>query len=277
MNYMARKKRRKDNKIFIGIIIALGITISIYLLSIIKIPFLSSLSNSIVSGIYNIGSSITGVITNGTSYFGNTKKLNEKIASLESQLEQNKIASQEMNVLITENEDLKELLNIKEKYNHFNKVYANIITRSYDNWNETFVINKGSKDGIRQKQTVIAAEGLVGYISSVSENTSVVTTILDTASAVSIKISNINALALVKGDYTLKSKGSLKLINIPIDTELAVGETVYSSGIGELYKKGIPVGTISEVISKKNDIDRYGIVDVFVDIESLDMVGIIID
>ena len=277
MNYMARKKRRKDNKIFIGIIIAIGITISIYLLSIIKIPFLSSLSSSIVSGIYDIGSSITGVITSGTSYFGNTKKLNQKIKSLEIELEQNKIASQEMNVLITENKDLKKLLNIKEKYNHFNKVYANIITRSYDNWNETFVINKGSKDGIRQKQTVIAAEGLVGYISSVSENTSVVTTILDTTSAVSIKISNINALALVKGDYTLKSKGSLKLINIPIDTELAVGETVYSSGIGELYKKGIPVGTISEVISKKNDIDRYGIVDIFVDIESLDMVGIIID
>lgn len=277
MNYMARKKRRKDNKIFIGIIIAIGITISIYLLSIIKIPFLSSLSSSIVSGIYDIGSSITGVITSGTSYFGNTKKLNEKIKSLEIELEQNKIASQEMNVLITENKDLKKLLNIKEKYNHFNKVYANIITRSYDNWNETFVINKGSKDGIRQKQTVISAEGLVGYISSVSENTSVVTTILDTSSAVSIKISNINALALVKGDYTLKSKGSLKLINIPIDTELAVGETVYSSGIGELYKKGIPVGTISEVISKKNDIDRYGIVDIFVDIESLDMVGIIID
>ena len=68
----------------------------------------------------------------------------------------------------------------------------------------------------------------------------------------------------------------MRLINIPIDTELAVGETVYSSGIGELYKKGIPVGTITEIVSKKNDIDRYDIVDVFVDIESLDLVGIII-
>jgi hypothetical protein len=45
----------------------------------------------------------------------------------------------------------------------------------------------------------------------------------------------------------------------------------YPSGIAAL----IPVGIITEIISKKNDIDRYGIVDVFVDIESLDLVGII--
>jgi len=276
MNYMARKKRRQNNKWVIGIIISVCIIISIYLLSIINIPFFSDFSSKVVYAIDSVYGSICGLITDGMSYFGNTKKLNEKLTSLENELEQAKISMQEIEVLKSENNDLKQLLNIKDKYNHFEKIYANIITRSYDNWNETFVINKGSKDGVKEKQTVIAADGLVGYISSVQESTSEVTTILDTSSAVSVKISNINKLALVKGDYTLKSKGQLKLVNIPIDTELAVGETIYSSGIGELYQKGIPVGIISEVISKKNDIDRYAIVDMFVNIESLDMVGIII-
>lgn len=277
MNYMGRKKRRQNNKVVIGIIIAISIIVSIYLLAIINIPFLSSLSSKVVYGIDATLGSISGFITQGTSYFGNTKKLNEKVEALEKELEQTKIAMQEMNTLEIENADLKELLNIKEKYNHFEKIYANVITRSLDNWNETFVINKGSKDGVKEKQTVIAAEGLVGYISNVEEQTSTVTTILDPSSAVSVEISNINKLALVKGDFTLKSKGRLKLTNIPIDTELAVGETIYSSGIGELYKKGIPVGIISDVISKKNDIDRYATVEVLVDIDSLDMVGIIIN
>ena len=277
MNYMARKKKKQPNKAIIGIIIAIGIIVSIYLLSIIKIPFLSVLSSKIIYGIDAALGSISGVITSGTSYFGNTKKLNEKIQALEKELEEAKISIQEINVLKTENNDLKELLNIKEQYNHFEKVYANIISRSYDNWNETFVINKGLRDGIKEKQTVISADGLVGYISKVEEKISVVTTILDPTSAVSVKISNINALALVKGDFSLKSKGQLKLINIPIDTELSIEETIYSSGIGEVYKKGIPVGTITEVVSKKNDIDRYAIVDVFVDIDSLDVVGIIIN
>lgn len=275
MNYMARKKRRKDNRLVIGIIIAICIIVSIYLLSIINIPFLSSLSSKVVYSVDSFVSSMGGLLTQGTSYFGNTKKLNEKVESLEKELEQNKIEMQEINVLKMENDNLKELLKIKEKYNHLEKIYASVITRSLDNWNETFIIDKGSKDGIKEKQTVIAADGLVGYISKVEQATSEVTTILDTTSAVSVEISNINKLALVKGDYSLKNKGQLKLTNIPIDTELAVGETVYSSGIGELYKKSIPVGSISEVISKKNDIDRYAIVDVFVDIESLDMVGVI--
>ncbi len=275
MNYMARKKRRQGNKTIIGIIIAISIIVSIYLLSLIKIPFVSSLSSKVVYGIDATLGAITGFISQGTSYFGNTKKLNEKVTSLERELEQAKIDMQEISVLEKENEELKELLNIKEGYNHFKKIYANVITRSYDNWNETFVINKGLVDGIKEKQTVIAAEGLVGYISQVEQNTSIVTTILDDTSAVSVEISNINKLALIKGDYSLKSKGQLKLVNIPIDTELAEGETIYSSGIGELYKKGIPVGIILEVISKKNDIDRYAIVDALVDIESIDTVAII--
>lgn len=277
MNYMGRKKKRQKNKIFMGIIIAISIIISIYLLSIINIPFLSKISSKIIYGVDATLGSISGVITQGTSYFGNTKKLNEKIVELENDLEQAKIDIQEINVLAKENDDLKRLLKIDEKYSHFEKVYANVITRSYDNWSETFVINKGTEDGIKPKQTVIAEEGLVGYISHVEQNTSVVTTILDPSSSVSVEISNINKLALVKGDFSLKSKGKLKLTNIPIDTELAEGETVYSSGIGELYKKGIPVGTITEIISKRNDIDRYGIVNVFVDIDSLSLVGVIVN
>lgn len=277
MNYRTRQRKKQKNKLTIGIIIAACLVISICLLSVIHIPFLSTLSSNVIYGIDAFVSSLSGLITQGTSYFGNTQKLNEKIIALEKELEQAKISMQEINVIEKENQDLKELLNIKENYNHFEKVYASVITRSYDNWQETFVINKGSLDGIKEKQTVIAAEGLVGYISKVEENTSTVTTILDSSSAVSVEISNINKLALVKGDYSLKANGKLKLVNIPIDTEIAVGETVYSSGIGGLYKKAIPIGNITEVISKKNDIDRYAIVDVFADIKSLDMVGVIIN
>ena len=278
MNYIARKKRRqKNNKIYIGIVIAVGLIISIYLLSILKIPLFSKVSSTILYSVDAAFSSVTGVIKDGTGFFGNVKKLNNKIEELEGELEKSKIELQEMEVLKVENNDLKELLKIDEQFNHFDKVYANIITRSYDNWSETFVINKGKSDGIQEKQTVISKDGLVWYISHVEEKTAVVTTILDTSSAVSVEISNINALALVKGDSVLKDKGEIKLVNIPIDTELAVDESVYSSGIGELYKKGIPIGKIIEVISKKNDIDRYAIVDVYSDISSLDMVAVIVN
>ena len=277
MSYISRKKRNKPNKVVIGIIIAIGIIISIYLLSIIKIPFLSNVSNAVIYSVDNVISSIYGIITEGTSYFGNTKKLNEKIENLEKELNETQMIKNEISVLEVENSDLKELLKIKDKYSHFELKYANIITRSYDNWNETFVINKGSNDGLKEKQTVISCEGLVGYISEIRESTAVVTTILDITSSVSVEISDVNALGLVKGEFSLKEDGKIKLVNIPIDIEISGDETVYSSGIGQLYKKGLPIGKISQVISKKNSIDRYAIVDAFVDIASLDMVGIIVN
>lgn len=275
MNYTTHKKKKNNNKIFIGIIIAISIIISIYLLSIVKIPFFSKFSSSIIYLVDSVTSSISGVIKEGTSFFGNTKKLNKRIDELQDELNKAKIDLNEINVLKVENNDLKKLLKINEKYSHFDKIYANIISRSYDNWNDTFVINKGKKDGIKEKQTVIAYEGLVGFVSSVEDNTSTVTTILDSSSAVSVQISSINALALVKGENSLKGDNKVKLINIPIDKEITKGETVYTSGIGELYKKGIPVGTIAEIVNKKNDMDRYATVKLFVDFTSLDMVGII--
>ena len=123
MNYIrdTRKKRRRDNKnkIIIGIIMLVCIIISIYLLAILKVPVLSSLSSSVVTGVDSVISSIGGVFKQGTSYFGNVSKLKEQLELKEKELEQAKSLQVEVDRLIVENNDLKELLKIDEKYNHF--------------------------------------------------------------------------------------------------------------------------------------------------------------
>ncbi len=279
MRYMKNAKTRKQekkNKFMVGIITALCVIISIYLLAMLKVPFMTKVSSAVTGFVDGITGSIAGVFKEGTSFFGNTKKLNKKIEELEKSLKENEQLQVEFEALLVENSDLRELLKIEEKYSHFTKVYANVISRNYETWNETFVINKGSKDGIEKRQTVIAEDGLVGYISEVSETTSVVTTILEPGTAVSVEISNINKLALIKADFSLKGTDSVKLINVPIDTELTEGEKIYTTGIGGLYKKGIPVGVIKSIKNKKNEVDRYAIVETFVKLDSLDMVGVII-
>ena len=279
MNYIRKTrktKKERTNKIIIGIIMLVCVVISIYLLAILKVPFLSKISSSVLYGIDSIISSIVGFFKEGTSYFGNVSKLKQELDVKDKELEELKQLQVEIDALIVENNDLKELLRIEEGYNHFTKVYANVITRNYDDWNESFEINKGSKDGIELRQTVIAEDGLVGYISSVEENTSTVSTILAPTTSVSVEISNINKLALIKGDFSLMANSCVRLVNIPIDTELTEGEKIYTAGIGGLYKKGIPIGVIKVVKNKKNDMDRYAIVETFVNMESLDMVGVIV-
>ena len=228
-------------------------------------------------GIDVVISSISGVIKNGTSYFGNVQTLKEDNDSLNKKIEELEFKILELEKIEIENNDLREALEIDEKYNHFNKIYANIILRDYSNWNETFTINKGAKDGIKLKQTVISSKGLVGFVSEVTPNNSIVTTIMNPNTAVSVEIATINELALVKGDFDLKDKGQMKLTNIPINSELSVGEKIYTTGIGTMYEKGLVIGEIKEIVNKKNDIDRYAIVEPYTDFYALDFVAVIVE
>ena len=69
----------------------------------------------------------------------------------------------------------------------------------------------------------------------------------------------------------------MKLTNIPINSELSVGEKIYTTGIGTMYEKGLIIGEIKEIINKKNDIDRYAIVEPYTDFSSLDFVAVIVE
>ncbi|MBR5227348.1 MAG: rod shape-determining protein MreC [Clostridia bacterium] len=280
MNYVMssrKNNRKKKSKFFQIILVIVALILSIYLLASINFPIISEIAGFIVNTTSTIVESIRGVITQGTDYFGNVKNLNEENQKLNEENQKLKVDLLEIDKLIAENNELKEAVDIDEKYNHFNKIYANVILREYSNWNETFVINKGKTSGIKEKQTVISSNGLVGYISTVTENTSVVTTILDPSTSVSVEIATINELALAKGDFTLKDSEQLKLTNAPIDCELTVGEKIYTSGIGTMYQKGILIGEIKEVVNKKNDIDRYAIITPFTNFNSLDLVAVIVE
>lgn len=228
-------------------------------------------------GVNVVASTVKGLLTDGKNYFSDISKINEENETLKNELNEVKLELIEMQKIEIENENLREALKMEEKYNHFSKIYANVILRDYSNWNETFVINKGSKDGVKVKSTIISAEGLVGYVSEVTASTSVVTTILDPNTSVSVEISTVNALALAKGDFTLKENVQMKLTNIPITTELSVGEKVYTSGIGTMYEKGLVIGEISEVVNSKNNMDRYAVIKPYTDFESLDFVAVILD
>ena len=269
-----RKKKKKTFVIIIWIFVIIGLLV---FFSKVNIPGISNLSGKIVAGVDNVFSGITGFFDNGFSYFGSVKKLKKENEKLEKEVEKLEYDLLEIESIKADNNDLRDKLEIKERYNHFKLVYADIIIKNYDNFDETFVINKGKNDGIKLKQAVITKDGLLGHISSVTEGTSVVTTILDPNVSVGVEIASVNKNALVKGDFSLKNEGKLKLTYIPIDTEVTVSEIVYTSGIGEVYPKGIPVGTIEKVVNKKNEIDRYAIITPLVDINNISSVGVIIN
>ena len=73
----------------------------------------------------------------------------------------------ENNKLIQDQGELKrlqELYELDQEYSDYPKVAAKIISKDPGNWYDTFMIDKGSNDGIKIDNNVIAGKGLVGIV-----------------------------------------------------------------------------------------------------------------
>lgn len=238
-----------------------------------QISFLENICNIFVMPIQNGFTYIKNKVMGNDAFFADMEKLkteNEELKQKNSELEQ---SLRELEIIKAENDTLKEYVNLKDKYQDFETIPADVINRDISNYSSTIVINVGSKDGVKEDMTVIADNGLVGHIISVTNSTAKVQTIVDTGTAVTSKISTTEDTIVVQG--TLDDKSTLKATFIPTDAVVLQGDNVETSGIGGIYPKGIHIGTIEEVINTNNPTERYAIVKTAVDFTKLNTVLVI--
>lgn len=197
-------------------------------------------------------------------------KLKEEIAKLteeNSQLSQNKF----------ELERLRELYELDDKYANYNKTAARVIAKEAGNWYSVFTIDKGSKDGIEVDMNVIADGGLVGIVTDVGENYSIVRTIIDDANNVSGMLINTGATCTVEGSLSLMDSGYIYVKYFKNDTEVKDGDKVVTSNISSKYVEGILIGYVKEVTTDPNSLTKSGYLIPVVDFEHLQEVLIILD
>ena len=259
----------------------LGIVITIICLILIVI-FSNSESNT--SFIENGAHKLVMPIQNGHTYLknkisgnnkifkdiSNLKTENQELKNKNSELEQ---SLRELENIKSENETLKEYLNLTEKYGEYKTIPGYVINKDISNYSKTIVINIGKKDGVEEKMTVIADEGLVGYVISVTDNTAKVRTIVDTASSVSCLMSTNKDSIVCKG--TLDNNSEVKAMYIATDANIVQGDSVETSGLGGIYPKGIHVGTVKKIVSTKNITDRYALVETAVNFTKINTVLVI--
>lgn len=260
----------------IGIVITIIILILTVILSNIDVQKMSYLENAFHAFVMPIQNGLTYLknkIEGNDSFFTDISKLqeeNEELKRKNSELEQ---SLREFEIVKAENETLKEYVGLKDKYQNYQTIPAYIINKDITNYNQVIVINVGEKDGIKAGMTVIADQGLVGHVISTTQTTAKVQTIIDTASSVSCNISTSKEPIIVTG--TLEKVSTLKASYIPTDAVILENDKVETSGIGGIYPKGIPIGTIKEIVSTKNITDRYAYVDTAVDFKKLETVLVI--
>ena len=259
----------------------LGIVITIVVLILIVIfsnreantSFFENVANKLVMPIQNGLTYLKNRVSGNSTFFtdiSNLKSENQDLKEKNSQLEQ---SLRELENIKTENETLKEYLGLTEKYGEYKTVPGYVIDKEISNYSKTIIINIGKNDGIEVNMTVIADEGLVGHVVSVTDNTAKVQTIVDTSTSISCLMSTNKDSIICKG--TLSSNSELKAMYIPTDANLVQGDSVDTAGLGGIYPKGIHVGSIKKIVSTKNITDRYALVETAVDFDKLNTVLVV--
>ena len=129
-------------------------------------------------------------------------------------------------------------------------------------WWHTLRLNKGSRAGVKEGMAVISTEGLVGRVSSVSRNTCDVLLIVDPGCKVACKVVRNGAFGIMQGsgiaangDVSMEMLAAVKpciLDYLSTEYELKVGDAVQTSGLGNVFPEGLPVGRIGRVKRDKS-------------------------
>ena len=175
-------------------------------------------------------------------------------------------------------ERLRSLYELDQEYMQYHKIGARIISRDSGNWYSSFVIDKGSNDGLADDMNVIAGGGLVGRITSVGPNWSRVTSIISDNSNVSGMTLATGDNLIVSGDLQLMAQGVISFSKL-VDSQDAVveGDKVVTSDISDKYLPNILIGYISTINKDTNNLTKSGYLTPVVDFEHLSEVLVITD
>ena len=171
---------------------------------------------------------------------------------------------------------LRELYQLDEKYPAYSKVAARVIGKDPGNWFSTFMIDKGTDDGISIDCNVIADGGLVGIVTRVGKDWATVRSIIDDSSNVSGMVLSTSDTCFVQGDLEMMNQGQIRLTQL-LDEEdrIQIGEEIVTSNISVKYLEGIPIGYISELSYDSNKLTKSGTITPIADFQHLQEVLVI--
>ena len=179
------------------------------------------------------------------------KRLNEQIDLLTE--ENNRLAQNE-----GELSRLRDLYALDQDYLQYEKVAARVIAKDSENWFQVFRIDKGSQDGIRVDQNVMANGGLVGIVTDVGLNYATVRSIIDDESRVSAMCLQSSSTCIVAGDLTLYQQGRLRITDMQKNATIQDGDRIVTSNISSKFMPGILVGYAVDIRDDEKKLMKTG-------------------
>lgn len=143
-----------------------------------------------------------------------------------------------------ENTRLRALLGLRQRAGS-SFIPAEVLKLGVSGAESTFMLNVGSRQGLTIGSPVLAPEGLIGVVSDVQENSAMA---MDwthpdfRASAMTVDGQTYGIVEARRGRY--REEDLLALTGAPFHTDLQPGSPIVTSGRGQVYPRGIPLGTV---------------------------------
>ena len=205
---------------------------------------------------------------------GDKAKLEAQVAQLRTQLAQAQTTQAESKELAALNQTLSGGI----VPNGTTPVTARVIGRSPTVWYSTVTIDKGSSDGVRIDDPVVAALGLAGKVTLTTPNNSQVTLITDSTSAVTARVNPGGATGVVEPN--VGNPNDLQLDYLERNSHIAKGQMVVTAGfssgnLGSIFPPGIPIGQITRATVEEQQAYQRVHLEPFADLRDMSFVKVL--
>lgn len=187
-------------------------------------------------------------LAGGSKVIEEKRRMTETIGNLRYRIAQ-------LESLKRENRELRKHLNFTETSRH-RLIMCRVVNRGgASGWWSAMTLNMGSEQGISPLMAVITPEGLVGKTFQVTPNTCTVVLVTDPSCKVSCRFEDSDAVGIVRGlGVDAGGRSELELLYalpgcigdyIAPGAVIREGDSVFTSGLGGTYPRGIPVGKVT--------------------------------
>ena len=222
-------------------------------------------------GLNKTGSAVVDAVTNVES-LRKAQKENKELKEQVMQLQQEISLMQQDKYEIDE---YRELFQLSNQYEDYEMTGANVIAKDSGNWFHSFIIDKGTNDGLAVDMAVLAQGGLAGIITSVGPSSARVMSIIDDDSNITAMSMSTKERCLVSGVLELYEDGRMRIMYVEKDASISEGDKIVTSNISTKYLPGLMIGYVDSIETDANNMTKSGTIIPYVDFSHLDTVLVI--
>jgi rod shape-determining protein MreC len=170
---------------------------------------------------------------------------NQRLAARVGALE---LALAERENLAAQAERLRELLELRELV-PYETITAELVAGEGGLWASAVTVNKGSADGVTLNMPALCTSGVVGRVIALGSRSAKVQLILNPSAGVGVLIARSRTVGVLEGLGPSDDPvtGDLPIRFVPALADVVVGDVVVTSGLDQIYPKGLSVGRVSRV------------------------------